>query len=312
MKATNNGKAILLLIFNRLDLTKKTFQAIKATKPTKLYIASDGPRNHIKGERELVLKVRDYVISNIDWESQVKTRFNTDNIGCGPNVKSSIDWFFTHEEEGIIIEDDCVAEESFFDYCEELLDRFKDDHRIGMISGTNHITKNYPMAHSYAFSKHKACWGGWATWKRSWNNMDFDMDWLMTNNSKNIIRNMGYGKASFYFWKRAIKLIAQKKVSAWDWQWYFSLAAQGQLCIFPKNNLISNIGFTEDATHTRSKPKKIYTQTRKIDFPLVHQNYICQNIFFDKVFTSKKILPILVKSFIPNPVKEILKIILRK
>lgn len=301
------NEPILFLIFNRLNHTIKSFSAIKQVKPPILYISSDGPRINRITEKKIVIEVRKYVLENIDWPCEVFTKFNKNNLGCGPNVKSSIDWFFENEDKGIIIEDDSVAEPSFFFYCQELLSRYQNDNRIGMVCGTNHITKHYPIDVSYTFSNHKACWGGWATWKRAWNNMDYKMKWLSTDKKNYVLKNMGKGLVSYLFWLNAISLIKRKAVSAWDWQWYFSIAAQGQLSIFPKCNLIANIGFGKDATHTNSKPKKEYLISEEIKTPLIHPKTVSLNNEFDSVFTRVKITPLLIKRLIPKSIKRFMK-----
>jgi hypothetical protein len=284
--------AVLFLIFNRLDTTKEVFEEIRKAKPPRLYIASDGPRQIKKGEAELVQTVRDYVLNHIDWECEVKMLFRDQNMGCGPSVKTAIDWFFDMEEKGIILEDDCIPIQSFFWYAEALLERYRHDNRVAMISGTNHLTNVYKMPNSYAFSKYKACWG-WASWRRSWKNMDFDMYWRGSNQSDSIIKNMGVGKASCSHWIKALKLIDTKKVSAWDWQWYFSVAAQNQLCLFPCDNLISNIGFGNNATHTFGEPKKAFIRTGEITLPLQHPQYVCQDHDYDEYFEKYKIKKII-------------------
>ena len=298
--------AVLFLVFNRLDTAKQVFKAIREAKPPRLYIAADGARANKEGEDKKVEAVREFILSHIDWDCEIKTFFQDVNIGCGPNVKSSIDWFFDNEEMGIILEDDVVPEESFFPFCEELLIKYKDDSRIGMISGNNHIG-NDTFSESYTFSKYKGCWG-WATWRRAWKNMDFEMTWIESKSRDVIIKNMGYGKPSIEHWSNAIDNIRYNIVSAWDWQWYFSLASQNQLCIFPRFNLVSNIGFGLEATHTFGKANKSFLLTKKLDFPLVHPLYILGNDNYDKSFEAKKIKkPFTIKNVIPKKIKRLIK-----
>jgi GR25 family glycosyltransferase involved in LPS biosynthesis len=154
--------AVLFLIVNRLNTIRQVFAEIKKAKPPRLYIASDGARDDVESETQKVKDVRDFVVDNIDWDCEVKTLFRDGNLGCGLSVKSSIDWFFKQEEMGIILEDDCVPNESFFRFCEELLIKYEADDRVGMISGNNHISYQ-PNLDSYLFSRYKGCWG-WATY----------------------------------------------------------------------------------------------------------------------------------------------------
>lgn len=308
---------ILFLVFNRPDVTKKVFMAIREVRPSRLYVAADGARDSKEGEKEKVEEVRKFIMNNVDWDCKIETLFRANNVGCGPGVKSAIDWFFENEESGIILEDDCLPKQSFFWYCEELLQRYKTDERIGMISGNNHAGYQ-PGDCSYFFSKYKGCWG-WATWKRAWKNMDMDMQWLKTSNRDCVIANMSYSKVSEKHWQNAIQMIHDGVVSAWDWQWFFSLAAQNQLCIIPKHNLVANIGFGEDATHTLGKPRDIFVQTEDVYFPLSHPSLIVSDVNHDKLYEQRKIkkplldhLYIILIAFVPVGIKNIIKKIWKK
>ena len=300
---------ILFIVFNRPELTKKGFQSIRRAMPTKLYVASDGPRETSKGEAEIVRSIREYIISSINWDCEVYQFFRKVNVGCGPNVKEAIDWLFANEDEGIIIEDDVIPEPGFYRFCEELLERYRNDERIGMISGNNHVSR-WPSGDSYLFSRYKGCWG-WATWRRSWKNMDYEMGWLSSKNRNSIIANMGYGEASEVHWRNAIKLIKNGAVNAWDWQWYFSLSAQNQVCIFPRYNLVSNIGFGEEATHTSGRPKNAYVRSQDIEFPLVHPIGVVANCEYDRLFENLKIRNTAIRRYAPASVKKIVKKVFR-
>jgi len=150
-------KPILFIVFKRLDTTKRVFEQIKKLKPLKLYIASDGPRN--ESEKAKVLQVREFILKNIDWDCKVKTKFRDKNLGVGFGPNDAIDWFFSHEEEGIILEDDCLPSISFFYFCQELLDMYRDNKKIGVIQGFSPFSqKDYP--YSYFFSIYDLKWGG--------------------------------------------------------------------------------------------------------------------------------------------------------
>lgn len=278
--------AVLFMVFNRPETTLRVFDAIRRARPTRLYVAADGPRQDRAGEVARVESVRK-IATAVDWPCEVKTLFRDQNLGCGPAVKDAIDWFFEFEDEGIILEDDTVPSLSFFYFCEILLNDYKNDLRVAMIAGTNHIgycTKGC----SFCFSKNKACWG-WATWRRAWKNMDINMQWSNTMQKHDVIKNMGCSLVSQKFWVNAITLIEKNKVSAWDWQWYFSISMNNQLTIFPKKNLVSNIGFGKEATHTLGVPKKSYLQVEETDFPLVHPMYVVPDFLFDHKFESSKL-----------------------
>ena len=205
---------ILFIIFRRKDVALQSFERIRRVQPSKLYIACDGARANVKGEKELVESTRKAIIDSIDWDCEVYTKFQTENLGCGIGVYTAINWFFNNEEEGIILEEDCVANSSFFIYVKELLERYGNDERIGMIAGTNPI-KNIYMHDSYCFSKYAACWG-WATWRRSWKNMKLNLDFL-NEHKKDVLLNRGFIGKDVSRWAYQLKLINNNRVSAWDW-----------------------------------------------------------------------------------------------
>lgn len=294
---------ILFIIFNRPEIALGSFEKIKQIAPRYLYIASDGARTNIEGEEILVNKTRDLIINEIDWDCEVKTLFQKSNLGCGKGVYTAINWLFENEELGIILEDDCIADLSFFKYMEEMLIRYKNDYRIGMISGTNPI-KMLDYSYSIIFSKYKSCWG-WATWKRAWNNMDINMSWRQSD-YYDVLYNLGYLGKDISGWKYKIKCIDNDIVSAWDWQWYFSLAAQNQLCVYPIHNLVSNVGNDTNATHTSFS--NITLKSYSLNFPLKYPNHILPNKKFDYLFYKKSNnFYIKVNRLLPYRLKRIIK-----
>lgn len=274
---------ILFVIFRRKDVTMRTFAAIKAAQPAKLYIACDGAREAVSGEQELVEATRQAVENAIDWPCEVHRRYQDHNQGCAKAVSSAISWMFETEEMGIILEDDCVAKPSFFKFVREMLHRYKDDQRIGMVAGTNLVSSKVTMPDSYCFSKYKACWG-WATWKRAWSNLQLDMPWRDSDYYQSVIANNGFRAKDKNYWKYRLNLIDANYVSSWDWPWYFCLAAQNQLCIFPSKDLIVNIGFDAEATHTSFFNLPKYKDEGELSFPLRHPRYIVPYKPFDKAF----------------------------
>lgn len=298
---------ILFVIFKREDITMRSFEAIRRVKPKYLYIAGDAAREGVEGEFDMVVATRNAVLKAIDWECEVRTLFQENNLGCGEGVYSAINWFFNNVEEGIVLEDDCIANESFFRYVEQMLSRFRNDSRIGMIAGTNPV-KLAETQSSVIFSKYKSCWG-WATWRRAWQNMDIKMKWRNTSQEKDVLMNCGYAGKDIKIWRYKIRCIEKGYVSSWDWQWYFSLAAQNQLCIYPDQNLISNIGSDENATHTGLG--NITLQSRELKFPLILPEKIVASVEFDKLFylqslTLKSRISRLLSSKVKNKIKKFL------
>lgn len=300
---------ILFIIFKRPEVSQQSFEQIRQIKPKKLYISSDGPRETIEGEAELVEQTRSLILSKIDWDCELKTLFHDNNLGCGMGVFTAISWFFNKEVKGIILEEDCVANHSFFIYMEEMLERYDTDDRIGMVAGYNKI-KQLCSDDSYFFSRYCSCWG-WGTWKRAWNNMDINMGWRNTNYQKSIIKNTGYGRLEKRFWLKCLEAIDKKYVSAWDYQWIFSLSAQNQLCVYPKVNLIENIGFGIDATHTSFKYNDDFSL--ELEFPLVHPKSVFPNESFEKaLYKMNNTFIVKVKDMLPRRIVLFLKKIILK
>ncbi len=298
---------VLFVFFNRRDVALRSFERIRAMRPSRLYLAQDGARpDKGSAEAELVEEIRQLILSKIDWDCQLHTLFRKQNVGCSLGVKTAVDWMFQTEERGIILEDDCVVQQSFWQYMEEMLDLYADDQRIGMVAGYNEIGSSH-SPYSYTFSRYKACWG-WATWRRAWQNMDLDMKWRHSAEYMSVLRNMGSHIENIKYWTYRLKCIDQRFVSAWDWQWYFTLSSQNQLCIFPDVSLVSNIGFGADSTHTSAYFNEGNRESDSdLALPLRHPQYIVPNADFDCAFYHNnndmhnriiQLLPLRLKSFL--------------
>ncbi|MCL2792951.1 MAG: nucleotide-diphospho-sugar transferase [Spirochaetaceae bacterium] len=263
---------ILFLIFNRLDTTKQVFEKIRSVTPSKLYIASDGPRDNRIGEDEKVKTIREYVFNSIDWNCEVKTLFREKNLGCGKAVSQAITWFFENEEMGIILEDDCLPSSSFFPYCEELLNKYKDDARIFHIAGHNPLTYT-KMKYSYYFARIQHCWG-WASWRRAWEKYSFDINDLNSFMRQKKINKIFATKADRIYWTNIFIGMAEHKVDTWDYQWTYTIFNNNGICINPSKNLVTNIGFGPDATHTTNDDPSRNNQERYEISKIIHPKEI--------------------------------------
>lgn len=302
---------ILFVIFKRKEVSLRAFAQIKKVKPIKLYIACDGARPHVEGESEMVEATRKAILDTIDWECDVHTNFQKTNLGCGMGVFTAINWLFENEERGIVIEDDCVMRDSFFPFVEEMLERYADDTRIGLVDGANYL-EHIDIPDSYVFSRYKST-NGWASWRRAWRLMDMDMSWRGTKYELSVIKNMGYKSKDVRYWKYRLKAVDLNDVSAWDWQWYFTLAANNMLGITPKYNLTTNIGFGEGATHTTegSTPSQ-YISTRDLTFPLQHPKFVVPYQPFEQAFYhSNNTLFNRIKQLFPFWFKNVIKRMVR-
>ena len=269
---------ILFLIFNRLDTTKKVFETIKKNKPSKLYIASDGARAHKQGEKEIVQQVRDFVLENIDWTCEVQTLLRQENLGCKEAVSSAISWFFKNEEMGIILEDDCLPDDSFFYFCQDLLIKYQNDTRIWLITGTNDLVEDVSTdKEAYYFSKYEHIWG-WASWRRAWQYYDKDISYYPDLKAKNIFEKLFANKNEYTYFSKIYDKLYRKGIDTWDYQWKLTIMINNGLSIIPTVNLISNIGFGVGATHTHSaEDTNANRKVGKITFPIQHPLYIFAN-----------------------------------
>jgi hypothetical protein len=277
--------AVLFLVFNRLDTTKQVFQAIRQAKPPRLYLAADGARESKQGEAENVQVVRDYIMENIDWECDVKTMFRDENLGCKYAVSAAITWFFENEEMGIILEDDCLPSQSFFWFCEELLEKYKNSENIGMISGNNFFIEHQKLKESYFYS-YGNIWG-WASWKRVWKNYDVSMktweDDIMKDSLKLFLNN----EEIFNNLSKMFDDTYDDKINTWANQWLYSRLINKLLTINPSLNLVKNIGFGKEATHTKGGDIFSHLNRNNITFPLIHPN----NININKEYVMRQYSP---------------------
>ncbi len=239
---------VVLIVFNRPDLTERVLQAIAQAKPRQLLVIADGPRFDHPGETEKCRQTR-ALLQTIDWPCDVHTNFSVGNLGCRRRVVTGLDWVFSQVQEAIILEDDCIPHPSFFGYCAELLERYRNEPRIMQISGNNLQPADWTCDHSYYFSRYIHMWG-WATWRRAWNMYDVRMERWPSLRKKHWLTTRMSNAFEAAMWQRAFDETHADLVDTWDTQWLFTCWSQGGLSVVPSVNLVSNIGFRADATHT--------------------------------------------------------------
>lgn len=275
---------ILLVIFNRPETTRKVFESIRSIKPPRLYIAADGPRANIPSDVAKCKAARK-VVDQVDWDCQVKKLFSDSNLNCGVAPSTAFTWFFENEEEGIILEDDCLPSKSFFWFCQEMLERYRTDSRIMHIGGNNFLKGwQRDRDYSYYFSRSGHIWG-WATWRRAWKLYDFDMKLYEKVKEQGFFNNFFLNPVEkLYRLNKFEKTIARRgHVDWWDYQWDFARYINSGLAIVPQQNLVRNLGFGEDATHTtNNKSNSSDLALNEIDFPLQHPPFVIRDILSDK------------------------------
>jgi len=260
---------VAFIIFNRPDVAQRVFAEIAKAKPPKLLVIGDGPRRNRPGEAEKVAATR-AIIRTVDWDCEVLTNFSDANLGCKKRVSSGLDWVFEQVAEAIVLEDDCLPDPTFFRFCQEMLVRYRDDQRIGMISGDNFQFGRRRSADSYYFSKYVHIWG-WATWRNRWaGSYDVTMaKWPHIRDEGRTADLVGDPREAGY-WGRIFERVYRGQLDTWDYQWVFANMLEGRLSILPAVNLISNIGFGPAATHTTGASDLADLPTVPLVFPLNH------------------------------------------
>lgn len=277
---------VAFIIFNRPDTTRRVFEKIREAQPPKLLVIADGPRGDRPAEAAKCRATRK-IIESVDWDCEVLTNYSEKNLGCKQRVSSGIDWVFEQVEEAIILEDDCLPDASFFPFCEELLEKYRDDTRIMMISGNNFRFGKSRTTQSYYFSKYCHIWG-WATWRRAWQHYDVDIKlWPK-------IRDDGWLKDIFnddwltiQYRTKIFQRMYDQAIDTWDYQWSFTCWTQSGLSIMPNINLVSNLGFGEEASRTKNS-KSIFAnmETSELSFPLKHPPFVIRDLDTDKKTAS--------------------------
>jgi len=295
-------KPVLFLIFNRPDNTQKVFNAIRQAKPRQLFIAADGPREGKEDEKEKCEQVRK-TIEQVDWDCEVKTLFRDKNLGCKIAVSSAIDWFFENVEEGIILEDDCLPSQSFFWYCQELLERYKNDMRVWHIAGRNNLGSYLPSLYDYHFATGGSIWG-WATWRNRWEYNTLSLDIIEDKEASKRLKDFLCNANAFRGHLDAMRAIKEGKVNSWDYYWGFSTKINNGLVIVSSKNLVKNIGFGEDATHTTTcnNIEQINMIANEIEFPVKHPPTVSvdrklSNLQDNIAFPPKSKLKLFIKKF---------------
>lgn len=283
---------ILLITFNRPDHVRQVLAEIRKQQPAQLFVCQDGAREGNEIDTKRVQEVRDVISDLVDWPCELHTLYQEKNLGCGLGPSTGITWFFEHVNRGIILEDDCLPHPDFFAYCEELLNRYENDQRISIIGGCNY---NFPLKldASYSFmGGHHQTWG-WATWKRNWEQFDYYLAQWDSKIFNDTIKHYYTDKKQQTYWDRIYSMVKKDRMgeSSWDYQFYFSCWKKRQLAICPSVNLVSNVGFGDDATHTNSENNDMLNRTTAAILPLAHPKDVVHDRSLDDFMMRKYIIP---------------------
>ncbi len=277
---------IVFLIFNRPDTTERVFETIRQAKPHKLLVVADGYRRDKPGEAEKCVAAR-AIIDRVDWNCEVLTNYSDINLGCNNRVSTGLDWAFSLVEEAIILEDDCLPHPSFFRFCEEMLRMYRNDRRIMMVSGTNMLEKWKSEIQSYHFSYYGGIWG-WASWRRAWQYYDINMKLWSSSEIQDRIRDILADNEQYKRSKQVFDASHQNRIDTWDYRWRFARLVQSGLSIVPSVNLVSNIGFRHDATHTTAPHSSLAKiPTHQFQFPPKSSHFTIVDRDYDRKIFEK-------------------------
>ncbi len=264
---------LLFIIYRRPETTKLVFERISEARPPRLYIAADGPHFDRKDEEEKCACVRK-IVEKVDWPCEVFRLYRDENLGCGRGVSSAISWFFEHEEQGVIIEDDILPNLDFFSYCDEMLDKFKDDETIQLISGYNYFYDGYKSDISYYKSCLMSIWG-WASWRRVWKTYDYDVNNLDSLHMKRQLFKRLPRKTAAFFMDIFVKM-KSFEVDTWDYQLFLNQQYYDRYSVATFVNMIENIGMGgEGAAHTVAPSETLSSHKAYSPYPLFHPNPLC-------------------------------------
>lgn len=284
---------VAVIFFNRADSLHSVFDRIRTAKPSKLFLIQDGARDNNSMDLQGIQECRQ-VFDNIDWECEVYKNYSSKNLGCGQRVSSGISWVFERVDRAVIIEDDCIIEPTFFNFCQELLEKYKDDERITMISALNHFKTWDCGGNSYFFARTGAI-AAWATWKRVWDNYDFKLSNFENEYDKKILsytfNHKRAAKARLKNWSEISRKGKDNDViKYWGPQFGYLKYKSGGMCIVPSHSLSNNVGVNAKATFSgaglefmkKSMRGWFFQKTEPMEFPLVHPNIMQVDTEYDK------------------------------
>lgn len=270
---------VVFVIFNRPELTRISFEPIRAARPKQLFLVSDAPRRDREGERQRVQEAR-RIAEDVDWECEVVRIYAEENLGCGRRISSGISEAFRHVDRLIVLEDDCVAHASFFRYCRELLRVYEADPRVMAISGDNFQPLERQYEASYWFSKFPHCWG-WATWREAWQHFDLTLQRWPAWRAVGGLEHCCDRPREAAYWSRLFDRVRAGRIDTWDYSWLFACWIEGGLTAMPRVNLVSNIGFGPGATHT-DRPSPLAALPTEELGPIVHPAEVARDAVADR------------------------------
>jgi hypothetical protein len=275
---------VAFIVFNRPECTTRTLEAIRKAKPRLLLVIADGPRPGNQTDEARCAAVRKIIEGGIDWPCHVERNYSEENLGCAKRVAGGLTWAFSRCDRLVVIEDDCLPDHSFFPYCEELLERYKNDTRIGQICGCPRYFSNVERDSSYIFSRYGAIWG-WASWKRAWESYSLTLETWPRFLASGGLEAVVQSPAEYALRAALYQRLHDEPPDTWDYQWGYTKLSQGMLSVVPCRNLIENIGFGGGGTH-HGPGSSFGLKRHSMEFPLKHPSFVLPDIAFDRAYSS--------------------------
>lgn len=274
---TQYSVPVAVIVFNRAALAEKMLRCLEQIRPKKLFVISDGARDTVLGEQKKVEQVR-ALFDTVSWPCEIYRNYAEKNMGCDYRVPTGLDWVFGQVEQAVVLEDDCIPAPQFFPYAEAMLERYREDPRVMMISGSNHMQK-YDIGHCCCFTARVYTWG-WATWRRAWEHYcDDPSEWERIQKDGTLKKI--YPLRTRYYVKKELNYYFKRGKCPWDYLWWISCMGAGGLCAVPEVNLITNEGFGADATHTQDQGD-YKGETFPMEFPLSYPDKVERDRNFDR------------------------------
>ena len=270
---------VALFVFNRPELTARVFERVRQARPSRLLLVADGPRASRPDDVRLCNETR-RALSCVDWPCEVLTNFSEANMGCKRRVSSGLDWVFEQCSEAIILEDDCLPSLSFFEFCSEMLTRYRDDRRVMHVSGDNFQGQSQRGTGSYFFSRYTFSWG-WATWRRAWTHYDVAIASWPKAYQERWLESLFDNPREVRHWEETFRNLYLGKIDTWDYQWLYTCWRQGGLSIHPNRNLVTNIGIGPDATHFREGDSTVGIPSHELT-EYIHPDAVLRDLEADR------------------------------
>jgi hypothetical protein len=281
---------VVLIVFNRPEHARAVFDRIAAIRPTQLFVIADGPRLDRPDDTRQCRETR-AVLDRVDWPCDLRTNLSDSNLGCARRISSGLGWVFDHVDRAIILEDDCMPDPSFFSFCAELLERFKDDARVRTISGSSFLFRKSRTHWSYRFSSFHDIWG-WATWRRSWRRVDMAMrHWPQVRDEGWLFDMVGENPGCAKFWASRFERTYQGRIDSWAYPYLFSCWLDHSVAVAPNSNLVSNVGVGDAATHTSRPAPYLNCPTEPMNWPLVHPPFMVCDHTSDRETFERRLVP---------------------